>query len=620
MRNNSNARIGSGARAGVMTSHRPTRVFGVWSAVGTLAIVGVGGCSGGSNTSADAGNAALVCNDTMKTNFKPDTNTNVVLVQAFKQGDPLALSGTMGTPPTAAADLCLVKIVVGPGSQDMPPTAPSTSPGIGIEVWLPAPSAWNNRIQNLGGGGWAGGNQASTTLIASTAAAATAATGYAVGTTDTGHSIGNGSFAMRQDGTINTRLWTDFAERSLHELALKTKALVQGYYGKAPKYTYWNGCSTGGRQGYKIAQTHPDDYNAYLVGAPAFNWTKFITNELYPQIVMQQDLGGPIAGAKLDFMSAAAVSACDQISGQHRGFILDPRQCRYDPTKDSGVLCTGVTGDGCVNGASTNPSCVTCAEANAMNKIWYGETADGTYPDPAVDNSSGPALASSNQLWWGLTRGSSVSGLAGASPFSIATDQVALELQDPTYATPAFINATGNGMNRWRQLAYADLAFAFSQGIALQSSFEDINTDNADLTAVRYSGAKIISYHGLNDVLIMPQGSINYFSRVSAVVGGDAEVNKFNRLFLIPGMGHCAGIGSVNGSAGPALNTNNVPLPATGQLFNALVEWLENNNAPASIVLASADGSVTLPVCPYPQKPTYNAAGSITAAASYSCN
>ncbi len=598
----------SQAKVGVTRGHQWIRVFGVWSVVASLAIIS-GGCSG----------SHLMCDDTMKTAFKPDANTNVVLVKAFKQGDPLALSGTPGTPPTAAADLCLVKIVVGPGFQDTSPTAPSTSPGIGIEVWLPSSSAWNNRIQNLGGGGWAGGNQVSTTLIGSTAAAATAANGYAVGTTDTGHSIGNGSFAMRQDGGINTALWTDFAERSLHELALKTKALVQAYYGRAAQRAYWNGCSTGGRQGYKIAQTHPDDYNGYLVGAPAFNWTKFITNELYPQVVMRRDLGGLIATAKLDFMSAAAVSACDQVNGQHLGFILDPRQCRYDPTTDASVLCTGEVGHGGVVGMSNSASCVTLAEADAMNKIWYGETADGTYPDPAVDNSSGPTLALTNQLWWGLTRGSITAGLAGPAPFSISTDMVALELQDPTYATPTFMNATGSGMNRWRQLSYAGLASAFNLGLALQSSFGNINTDNPDLTMARSTGAKIISYHGLADVLIMPQGSTNYFSRVSAVVGGDTEINKFNRLFLVPGMGHCANIGSVSGSAGPTLDAN-VPLPAPNQLFDRLVDWVENNNAPASIVLSSADMSVTLPVCPYPQKATYNGSGSITAAASYSCN
>src|SRR5215510_387454 len=354
MRSMSSKATDSEGTVRVSTSHRGVRVFVVWSAIGGLVIIGGSGCNSSSH---------LMCDDTMKTAFKPDANTSVVLVQAFKQGDPLALSGTMGTPPTAAADLCLVKMVVGPGFQDVSTTDPSTSPGIGIEVWLPTPSAWNNRIQNLGGGGWAGGNQANTTLIGSNAAAATAAVGgYAVGTTDTGHSdtMHGGSFAMKHDGSIDTTLWTDFAERSLHELALKTKALVQGYYGKAAQRAYWNGCSTGGRQGYKIAQNHPDDYNGYLVGAPAFNWTRFITNELYPQIVTQQDRGGPIATAKLDYMSAAAVSACDRVpaqNGQHLGFILDPRQCRYDPRRDPEVLCDGEPGLGVV-GTSTSPSCV----------------------------------------------------------------------------------------------------------------------------------------------------------------------------------------------------------------------------------------------------------------------
>src|SRR5262252_3232196 len=388
----------TGAR-GFKANGQVSGVVALWSVVGTLVIVA--GCS--SNP------PPLMCDDTMKTAFKPDANTTVVLVKAYKQGDALALPGTPATPPppNAAADLCLVKMVVGPGFQDTSPAAPSTSPGIGIEVWLPTTSAWNNRIQNQGGGGWAGGNQASTILIGNTGAAAIAATDhYAVGSTDTGHSItGTGSFAMKQDGSSNTTLWTDFAERSLHELALKTKALVQGYYGSSAKYAYWNGCSTGGRQGYKIAQTHPDDYNGYLVGAPAFNWTKFITNELYPQIVMQRDLGGPMSAAKLSFMGSAAVSACDLVNGQHLGFILDPRQCRYDPTRDAAVLCNGVAGHGGVVGTSTSPNCVNLTEAVAMNKIWYGQTTDGSVPEPATDNSSGPTL-SANQLWWGLTRGS----------------------------------------------------------------------------------------------------------------------------------------------------------------------------------------------------------------------
>jgi len=569
--------------------------------------------------------ALLTCDDTMKAAFKPDANTSVVLVKAFKQGDALALSGTTGTPPTAASDVCLVKLVVGPGFTDTPASAPSSSSGIGIEVWLPTTTAWNGKIHNLGGGGWAGGTQASTTQIGNTQAAVTAGTtSYAVGTTDTGHTIGNGSFAMRQDGGINSVLWTDFAERSLHELAVKTKALVQAYYGKAQQYAYWDGCSTGGRQGYKIAQEHPDDYDGYLVGAPAFNWTKFITNELYPQVVMQRDLGAPMSSAKIAAVSGAAVSACDVVGGQHLGFIPDPSQCRYDPTKDAATLCSGVQGNGVV-GTSTSASCVNLAEATALNKIWYGQTADGSVPDPASDNASTPTLAGS-QLWWGLNRGTDLSLLAGNpsappffGPFPIATDLVALELQDPTYATPSFLNATGNGTSKWNQMTYVDLANAYYQGIALQPYFGNINTDNADLGKARDAGKKIISYHGLADQLITPTGSVNYYTRVSQTLGGNVEVNKFNRLFMVPGMGHCAGVGTAQGTAGPVADVNSVPLPSATQFFDALVGWVENGTAPGALVVNSANASVGMPICPYPQKASYDGSGSPTSAASYTC-
>lgn len=608
-----------------------TKVVTRWSVPAAAAVLSA--CGGNDRLPdppaqpAPAPPVALTCDDSIKTTFKPDTNTNVVLVKAFKQGDPLALSGTPATPPPPLApqDLCLVKMVIGPGNSGTA-GAPSTSAGIGIEVWLPTPAAWNERIRNLGGGGWAGGNQSSTTLIGNAGAALSTATGYVVGTTDTGHTVGSGAFAMREDGGINSTLWKDFADRSLNELAVKTKALVQAYYLKTQKFAYWEGCSTGGRQGYKMAQEHPEHYDGYLNGAPAFNWTRFITNELYPQVVMQRDLGASMAPDKINFVSAAAVSACDVVGGQHLGFILDTASCRYDPLKDASVLCTGVQGDGVV-GTSTNAACVSAPEARAINKIWYGQTADGTVPDPQLDNGSAPTLASgANQLWWGLERGTNLLLLAGPSagppffgPFPISSDMVALEMQNASFATPGFTNALGNGANRWRDLTYVDLAYAYDQGVALQPFFGGINTDNPDLSKARDRKAKILSYHGLADQLITPDGSVNYFTRLSNSVGGHVEAQKFDRLYLIPGMGHCAGIGTVNGSASPPATPNSVPLPAPGQFFNALVSWVEAGTVPAAVTLSSTDGSVSMPVCPYPQKATYNGTGSVTAAASYSC-
>lgn len=589
-----------------------------------LIAVGLPGCSGSSSTKppdaappVDA--LVLRCDDSMKTAFKPDDNTTVLLVHAFKQGDPIALGATTGpTPPIAAADLCLVKLNVGPGHSGSA-DAPSTSAGIGIEVWLPAPASWNKRIHNLGGGGWAGGAQGSTMQIGNAAGGVTAGTeGSVVGTTDTGHALSSGSFAMNPDGTINTTLWADFAERSLHELAVKTKALATTYYMSPPAHSYWDGCSTGGRQGYKEAQNNPADYDGYLNGAPAFNWSKFITSELYPQVVFQRELAGvALTAAQHALVSGSAVSACDMVGGQHMGYIMDPRSCRYDPTRDANVLCAGVAGNG-VTGASSDPGCVNLGQAQAFNKIWYGQTADGSVPDPAADNASTPALAS-GQLWWGLTRGSTLLGLAGPRPFSIATDEVALEMQNPTLATSSFQNATGNGADGWKTLTYADLANAYARGVALQPLFGNINTDNPDLSRLRDSGAKVVSYHGLADQLIAPQGSINYFSRVADAMGGVEATQAFDRLFLIPGMGHCAGIGSATGIAGPANTVNSMPLPAIGQLFKALVDWVETGKAPSSLVLSSADASVSQPICMYPQQAVYGGSGSITSAASYSC-
>jgi feruloyl esterase len=544
---------------------------------------------------------ALACDDTLKTAFVPDANTKVTLVKAFKQGDILTLSGaTTGT--AAANDVCLVKLMVGPGNAG-PASAPSTSAGIGIEVWLPAQARWNNRVRVLGGGGWAGGAAISslTAIGGANAAALAASEGSVTAVTDTGHTVaGTGSFAMNADGSINTTLWKDFSERGIHEMAVKTKALAAGFFLVAPKYSYWDGCSTGGRQGHKEAQANPADFDGILAGAPAFNWSKFIVNELYPQVVMQRDLGGvPLTAGQLALVSAAAVSACDtNLNGQHDGYVSDPAQCRYDPTQDTAVLCAAS------GGTSTSASCVSSVQAQAFNKMWYGQTTDGSVPSPAADVGYN-INTSPNQLWFGLTRGTALNGLAGSAagvptPFTIASDMVALALQDPTYATPGFLDAVGNGADRWKTLGYADLANAWYQGVALQTSFADINTDNPDLTAFRDRGGKLLMYHGLADVLIAPQGSINYYTRASNLMGGYATTQKFYRLFMVPGMGHCSGIGSANGTAGVSPPAN-PPLPANNQLFNVLVDWVENGKAPDTITVQTADAAISRPLCLHPK-------------------
>lgn len=578
------------------------------------------------------------CDANLANALRRDRDASILLTRVFKAGEPVALANSPANPPVAPVDLCFVKLLVGPGN---PGTAgaPSTSPGIGIEVWLPAADRWNGVIRAYGSGGWAGGTHTDLTRIGRTGAAdpvqlGAVAQGYAISTSDHGHA-GNlaistnrdASWAMLENGAINTTLWHDFAERSMHEMALKTKALVREYYGRRHDRAYWDGFSTGGRQGYKIAQRYPNDFDGILAGAPAFNWTRFITSELYPQLVMLRELGGPIAPAKLNAVSAAANAAC---GGATLGFQVDPFACRFDPSRDPASLCVGVAGNGGVVGTNADATrCVSLAEANAVNKIWYGQTTDGSAPDPLADNGGGPFPAEGRQLWFGLTRGSTLASLAGTPPFPIASTQVALSLEDPRIAQsdkPYLVNATGNGADRWRELDYAGLARAAQRGLDLQPQFGFINTDDPDLRPARLARTKILSYHGLADDLIMPQGSANYFQRAAAAMGGVQALQRFNRLYFIPALAHdssFARAGSIDPATGAATSPDKVPLPqpANGrdELFNALRAWVEQGVAPERIDVSSRNGSVSMPLCPYPQKATWDGRGPQTQAASWSC-
>jgi feruloyl esterase len=621
-----------------MKTHQPLAVSAI------VAAVLASGCGGGSSNNSTlpfvgfgnppvatvpppAGPVALTCDDTLKANFKPDASTSVVAVKSFKKGDALILSGAAtATSPTAANDVCMVKLNVGPGNPG-PADAPSTSPGIGIEIWLPAKANWNNRVHNYGGGGWHGGDAGSATAFQrppGDAAATAAVEGAVSAVTDTGHSTYDGSFAMKPDGTINKALWTDFASRSLHEQAAKSKALATAYYGSAPKYMYFEGGSEGGREGLNLAQNNPADYDGIIANQPAINWSRLLTAMMYPQIVFQRDLGGaPLTTAQQDFVSNAAIAACDVVGGKHLGYIPDPSACIYDPTTDASVLCTA---DG---GSNATAACVSKTQASAINKIWYGMTSDGSVPLPATDigwaQAVNSVLPGSTQRWFGLARGTSlyaaafaafgINGLASPDgPFQVAADQVALELQNPTIAEPTFKNASGNGQSLWKLLSYAQLANAFDRGVALQPEFGNINTDNPDLSAFKSRGGKMLTWHGLSDELIPPQGTMNYYNRVTAQMGGLSSVQTFYRLYLVPGAGH----GAPNGTSNPAAVPPNF---GPTQFYDLLTNWTEKGVVPDQVTLQSSAGSVTnsRPVCVYPKKATYTS-GDPTTATSYACS
>jgi hypothetical protein len=580
----------------------------------------------------------LACDDGIKTAFRPDTLTTVVSVRAIPKGSQLvAVDSPQAV--TTAVDMCLVKLLVGPGSTalEQDRNAPSYTEGIGMEIWLPAHASWNERIRNYGGGGWVGGGHRDPQKIGSKLPALVNANmGYATGTHDGGQpAYQDPSFAFLSNGQVNEPSLNDMSYRAIHQQALKTRALVDLYYGKAPRYSYYDGHSQGGRQGLQMAQKHPELYDGFLIGQPAINAPSFGLASLYPQVVMKSELGitaldkdaAAAFARKVAAVNARAVASCDK---EKLGFLLDPFACSYDPLRDAGALCTGVAGQGVTGSNADTATCMSAKEAVALNKIWYGPTTDGSYDPQQTDAGRSGQLRGGKQLWWSLTRGSNLGGQITRAN----TDMLTLAMRDVRYAADASVvsgialrNTSTPVRNRWQELSYTDFAQALTRGLD-QPLLRDYQTDNA-AAAAKFASLKrkMILWNGLAEDVIPAQGSIHYYERIKASAGGDAQTQQFLRLYNLPGMAHSSQgrawtVGNVNNSVPmPMLpgNTNQNPTREQDTLFSALVDWVERGAAPENIVIQSRDKSTSYPACVYPKKITWNGTGPAREAASYSC-
>jgi hypothetical protein len=181
--------------------------------------------------------------------------------------------------------------------------------------------------------------------------------------------------------------------------------------------------------------------------------------------------------------------------------------------------------------------------------------------------------------------------------------------------------------NKWLELDYAGLADAVEKNVALQSTlFSDLITDKADLSKLRDLGRKVIVWSGLADDAIPPAGNVNYHERVVAAMGGDAEVQRFMRMYLLPGVAHFSqGRGYAAGGKNESVpllklpgNANQTPTREQDQFFTALADWVERDLAPGEIMLASRDKGVSYPVCVYPLLTTW-IGGATTQASSFGC-
>lgn len=433
--------------------------------------------------------------------------------------------------------------------------------------------AWNGKNRDLGGGGYAGGvgGVTSSTNLR-----------YVGTSTDTGHDGAvqpGGSFGLNPDNTLNWGQIRDFSRDGIRQQYLWGVKLAKTYYGTQPKRKYWMGCSTGGRQGHYQAQNFPTAYDGVLAGASAFNWDRFIPSELWPQIVMNQELGAPISSAKLTAVSNAAIAACDANDGVTDGIIEDPRRCNYNAKS---FVCTG--------GPSDPANCLTAQEAEVVNKIWDGPEKKRNHPHHGGwhhvrwndHDDHGHGHNKNGKAWYGLERGTPLFFLAGAAPFSIAVDHFRYWIkQDATFD--------------WHTVTEASFFDDFRTSV---KKFNEVIGTDDDLKEFRKAGGKLITYHGLFDPLIMPRGTTNYYNALN----GDVEdKDKYYRYFPYPNAGHCGGAG---------LNAE--------QLFTALVDWVENGNAPKQLV-AQVSPTRTRKICKYPDVQVYNGSGSIDDHNNFTC-
>jgi hypothetical protein len=462
-------------------------------------------------------------------------------------GNPFVKSVTSAIIPAAGANAshCQVNLLYG--------TNPNQN--INIRVGLPLNSldggtggvegAWNGRTQGIGGGGCAGSLNVNAPVNA----------GYVGSGTDTGHTGGDCEPGVNLDGTYNFQFINDFIRNAIKRQVLFSKSIARTYYGAKPAYNYWNGCSTGGRQGYLLAQELGTELDGILANAPAIYWTRFQTAQMWGQIVMKDLVGAPITAAKLNQATASAVAACDAADGVTDGVIDDPRTCTFSARAN-------------VCGEPTAPAanCLTLQEADAIDKIW-----------------DGPRNARGNKIWFGLDRGTSLPALNGTLPFFLGVTQFHWNEHDRTFD--------------WRTVSadeYGQVAQDGSRNIA------DVTDTFGDLDAFRKHGGKLLTLVGANDQLIMPRGVINYYREMASRRGGRNEPDfdeqqKFYRLFRVPAAGHCV-----------------VP-----NAFPALVNWVENGVAPEQII--NQVGTRSRPLCPYPQTAIYNGSGDTNVAANFHC-
>jgi feruloyl esterase len=494
-----------------------------------------------------AQNRATPCERLAALALPNTTITSAETVPAGKYGDVLARGATA---PPAASPFAIRLSKLPAFCRVVATLTPSSDSDIQVEIWLPA-AEWNGKFLAAGNGGWAG-------FIQYNGLTAAIEERYATASTDTGHRGSSAAFLMGHPEKL-----VDFAYRAVHEMSVSSKGIITAFYGRAPRLSYWNGCSTGGRQGLMEASRYPDDFDGIIAGAPANNQTKLCAWRLAVESKILQQPSSVVPPSKLALVNAAVLSACDPLDGVADGLLADPHRCRFDPAR---LLCRG----------DDDGRCLTAPQVEAV-KMGYApakrRNGDLIYPGLVPGGETG---------WVMLTAANPEPGSIDVGMFRYAAHQ------DPGWD--------------WR-------TFDLDRDTALVDERAGvIDVTNPDLSAFKARGGKLLIYHGWNDGgsggAISPQNSINYYSSILKKMG--PRQDGWLRLFMVQGMAHCGG--------GPGPNQVN--------WLGAMERWRESGVAPDRVLATRVtDGRVdmTRPICPYPQLARYSGVGSTNDAGNFAC-
>ena len=437
-----------------------------------------------------------------------------------------------------------------------------------FEVSMPT-TTWNDKLFYVGGGGYNGSVPELTDALAR---------GYAAAGSDTGHRGFHWDASAMYN---NPQSQVNYGHRATHLVTLLSKEIIKAYYGTAAKYSYFCGCSNGGKMALMEAERYPEDFDGIVGGGYVVDRTKEMMMFVWTQRAL---LGAEIPPYKVPAMEKATLAACDARDGLADGLIDRPDLCKFDPES---MVCQGADG----------PNCLTARQAGAWQKIL-----------------NGPVNSAGNKLYLGYSPGHE-----GDYPYYITG-------VGTMHGYPSSNFMYEDTFMRWIVFgpqfdSVRDFDFDKSSA-ALVKYEKDQDAGSADLTAFQKHGGKLILYDGWADHSTPPLRAVEYFEQLRQKT---SNRDDYVRLFMMPGLYHCNGGPGPNvfGGLGQKGYKKNDP---DSDIIGALDQWVEKGVAPSKLLVTKFKEddprqgvARTRPVCPYPQMATYKGSGSVDEASNFVC-